>query len=166
MFDWEADARRFHIHADRYLQAAKFILHENGPADSMIAPCCQNIGLSLELFLKARALEARIPRKEVRALGHKLILMWYKPWAAEARLVAERAAAAHMDKIFIRPGEPRLVDLRPAKEELMRELEWLDAGYTNETEYALRYPRDETTTVPSPEFLIPVLDQLIDAFYK
>lgn len=165
MRDWEADARRFHIHAARYLQAAKLILDENGPADSLIAPCCQNIGLSLELFLKARALEARLTRKDLRALGHKLFVMWNKPWASEARLMAEEAAA-HMHKIFVRPGERRLVDLRPPKEELMRELEWLDAGYTNETEFALRYPRDETTTVPSPEFLIPVLDHLIDAFYK
>lgn len=166
MLDWEADAHRFHIHAARYLQAAKLILGENGPADSLIAPCCQNIGLSLELFLKARALEARLKREDLRALGHKLVVMWNAGWASKARLEAEKAAAVHMDKIFVRPGERRLVDLRPPKEELIRELEWLDAGYSNETEYALRYPRDKTTTVPSPEFLIPILDHLIDAFYK
>lgn len=153
---------RFRIHSYRYLQAAKIIEKEN-ENDSLIAPCCQNIGLALELFLKSRLLRSS-PDANLRCYGHDLHRMWTSPWAEDVRRVAEEAAEGQLVNVKSRWGKPAdPLTLLKAQDELDRHIAWLSDGYSRETDYALRYPRDGTTTVPSPEFLIPVLEHVFDS---
>lgn len=154
-------ANRYRIHAMQYLESANLICNANFH-DHLIAPCCQNIGTSIELFLKFKLLHSGPPSEEPKCYGHDIMRMWQCKWAGDVRACAEEAAGPLIPKLMAKWGQPaKPTGLTPRKE-LTRNLEWLAEGYSSETQYALRYPRSEITTVPSPEFLIPIFEHVYD----
>ena len=158
----------YKINASSYLTAAKAIL-EKSLADELIGPCCQNIGTSIELFLKGQLLLLG-KCENVRKYGHRFMDIWNLKCMSDVREHAELSAKANVEKIRARsnkPANPR--SLKAPKEELDQHLQWLQEGYSNVLDadmgkYALRYPPPpgKTVTVPSPEFLIPVFEHVYD----
>ena len=147
---------KYRINAIAYLESAN-LLQEANVNDYFIAPCCNNLGISLELFLKYRLL--RLGRSnELRKYGHRLMDMWNAGWAEDIRVCAEEVAPCHIGNIMAKPGQPAAPTSLTPVEELQRHLEWLAEGYGRDTDYSLRYPRGNATTVPSPGFLIPILE--------
>lgn len=154
-------ARRYHAHSTRYLVVAKLAMDRSN-GDALLGPCCQNLGLAIELYLKSRYL-VQHPGADPKNYSHGLMKMWDSAWAEEVRREAASAAPSLMGKImdgWDQPADPSRL-LSP-DEELRRQLKWLAKSYGPKTAYALRYPRDGTATVPSPEFLIPIFEHVMD----
>lgn len=146
-----------------FFRVAELALKEN-KRDALIAPICQNLGLSLELMLKANGLRLGKSEEEVRQFGHDVIKMWNdQVLSRDIKSVAENFSISFVQLVCAGPGQvadPKT--LMPPVDELNRHMKWLSDGYCKKTGYALRYPRAESTTVPSPEFLIPLFDSVLD----
>ncbi|MEX1234803.1 MAG: hypothetical protein WEB56_07450 [Roseovarius sp.] len=145
--------------AKAYLLAAELLWKraKDEPNLPIIAPLSLNMGLGLELFLKARLLERGYTHKRLSSrteFGHNIHKMWMMDEFTEMRRHAQKYAEACV-------SAKRATVRDPTRFTIDWTVEYLGRLYSTETHYALRYPQGKTQ-VPYAQPLLWVMYELVD----
>lgn len=159
MNEYEEMAGRFWNAAKSYLSAA-IIIEQADEMPSLIVPCMQNTGHSLELFLKAHLIKKTKSTRTIRT--HNLEKLWQDSRMDEIRSSAELILNQHRDnkkKPYLH-HITQIVEMK-AEKNIDEYVRTLSSVFSEKSDYALRYPQ-KLTIIPSPNELLVTLQRLYE----